>query len=99
MSLIFNLIVILVKLAPSLASLLAQLSKFSADHSSGSVEKNNDLVKKPRTASKDLHDAMVAKWGGGAAQEARYVPEQTADPSFIDLASDELRKSDGFKRQ
>ncbi|WP_321449606.1 hypothetical protein [uncultured Cohaesibacter sp.] len=99
MSLIFNLIVILVRLAPPLASLLSQLAKFRPDQSSGSIMKKSDLVKKPRIENRDLHEAMVAKWNGEAVYEARFISVQTADSASIDRPFDELRKSDGYKRE
>lgn len=99
MSLVFNLIAILVKSAPALASLLAQLAKLSSDPSPRSHENTNDLAERPRTAKMDLHDAMLAKWGRMAAREEWFVPNQSDDASSIECSSDELRQTDGFKRE
>lgn len=98
MSLIFKLIAILVKLAPLLASLTSKLAKHGSAPSPASQESRR-RADTARAIKQGLYDAMVAKWGRGDAHEKQVGSQRDTAHIPDDPPPDELRQSDGFRRE
>ncbi len=99
MSLIFKLIAILVKLAPLLASLTSKLAKHGSAPSPASQKERRRRTDTARVMNKGLYDAMVAKWGRGDAYEKQVGSQRDTAHIANDSPPDELRQSDGFRRE
>ena len=99
MSLIFKLIAILVKLAPLLAFLTSKLAKHGSAPSPASQKESRRRTDTARAINKGLYDAMVAKWGRGDAHEKQVGSQRATAHIPDDPPPDELRQSDGFRRE